>query len=144
MNKNCYMCFNTLSVTLTGYNVLILEVPEIELENCTQFQLRIVQDIPIGIDSDTIVAIATGDCSSYTIIEPCCANNVYADQIRKFGFYLVRFGIDTNCFILAGGWRLCRTAHNFSYAPPPPPPPESTARKTATKQTKKVEVKKDE
>jgi len=132
MNNNiCYRCFNTLSVTLSG-TVLTLEIPDIELTNCTQFQIKIAQAIPAGITADTTVSIKTTSGSAYQLLNPCCANRVYADQIRRNAFYFVRFGSDTNRYILAGGWRLCRTAHIFD------------APVVVAKTTKKVEVKANE
>ena len=105
------------------------------LTNCTQFQIRIAQDIPAGITADMLVAIKSGTQTAYTLLNPCCPNNVYADQIRKNAFYFVRFGSDTGNYILAGGWRLCRTAHIFDA-----PVVEVVAKTT----TKKVEVKANE
>ena len=137
MNNNiCYRCFNTLSVTLSG-TVLTLEIPDIELTNCTQFQIRICQAIPSGITADTTVSIKTTSGSAFPLLNPCCANRVYADQIRRCAFYFVRFGSDTNRYILAGGWRLCRTAHIFDA-------PVVVEPVVVAKTTKKTEVVKDE
>ena len=137
MNEYCIRCFNTLSVTLVG-TVLTLEIPDIALTNCTQFQIRIAQAIPAGITADTTVSIKTTTGVAFPLLNPCCANNVYADQIRRYGFYLVRFGSDTGNYIYAGGWRLCRTAHIFDVAPVIVP---VTVAKTTTK---KAEVKTNE
>lgn len=112
MNNYCYRCLNTLSITLSG-SVLTLEIPDIELTNCTQFQINIAQVIPTGITADTTVSIKTTTGTAYQLLSPCCANRVYADQIRRRAFYFVRFGSDTGRYILAGGWRLCKTAHIF-------------------------------
>jgi hypothetical protein len=127
-----------LSVVLVS-GVLILEIPDIALTNCTQFQIRIAQAIPAGITADTTVSIRTTSGLPFPLLNPCCANNVYADQIRRCGFYFVRFGSDTGNFILAGGWRLCRTSHVFDVVIP-----VILSSTTTTKSTKKVEVKKDE
>jgi len=141
MNEYCYKCFNTTSVAIVG-GVLVLTIPEIELKNCTELQIRIAQDIPAGITADMLVAIKSGDNLAYTILNPCCPNYVYADQIRKCAFYFVRFGTDTECFVLKGGWRLCRTAHIF--VTPVIPTEEVAIAKTTKTITKKAEVKKDE
>ncbi len=140
-NKICYKCFNTLSVTLSG-SVLTLEIPDIALTNCTQFQIKIAQAIPAGITADTTVSIKTTSGSAFPLLNPCCANNVYADQIRRYAFYFVRFGSDTGNYILAGGWRLCRTAHIF--VTPVIPTEEVAIAKTTKTTTKKVEVKANE
>lgn len=137
MNETCYKCFNTTNVAIVG-GVLVLSIPQIELTNCTEFQIKIAQDIPAGITADMLVAIKSGTQTAYTILNPYCPNYVYADQIRKCAFYFVRFGTDTECFVIRGGWRLCRTAHIFVTPVTTPEVP------VLAKTTKKVEVKKDE
>lgn len=117
--NNCSNFVKTTDVAVVGGN-LVLTIPSMSLCNCKNLCLMIAQTIPNTITTNTkvVIQIGTGGIS-YSIITPCCANNLYADQLNFGKTYSFKFGTDTLFFIYKGGWRLCKTAHIFNCIPLP-------------------------
>lgn len=117
---SCNACKNfakTTAVALVG-NTLVLTIPNTSLCNCSTKCIMIAQPIPSTVTANTNVAISINGVT-YTAITPCCANNLYADQITSYKVYSFKFATDTLCFIYKGGWRLCPTKHIFNCIPLP-------------------------
>lgn len=118
LNCQCNRCANfvaTTAVALSG-NVLTLTIPSTALCNGTVKCIKIAQSIPAGVTANTQVKIAVGS-TAYNVVTPCNVNFLYADQIKANNVYCFRFGTDSQTFIYRGGWRLCKTAHQFNCIP---------------------------
>ena len=115
LSCNCNNCQNfvkTTSVAIVN-NTLQLTIPDRVLRNCECLCINVAQNIPSNITSGMPIKIVVNG-TIYNVVTSCCCNFIYADQIRTGKTYCFKFGIDTNTFIHKGGWRLCRTAHDFT------------------------------
>lgn len=117
--NNCNNFVSTTSVTFVN-NVLSLVIPATSLCNGKTRCIRIAQAIPTTINSNTTVVITVG-AVSYSVITPCIGNFLYADQLSRClnRIYCFKFATDTLRFIYTGGWRLCKTSHQFNCIPLP-------------------------
>lgn len=112
--NNCKNFVNTTAVTLSG-DSLILTIPSSALCNGSCKCIHISQAIPTTITANTVVRIQVG-ATFYPVIKPC-GSLLYADQIRTNRTYCFKFASDSLLFTYRGGWRLCKTAHQFNCVP---------------------------
>ena len=142
--NNCCKCRCKHFVESTSIkfeeSLLEIEIPNRELCNKNVLCIKLAQPIPEGATSETAVVIVVDGVKYNTVNE--CSNFIYADQVKSGLTYSFRFGSDTTHFLYCGGYRLCRTRHNFNCIEPQAPE-EAMVMKVSKPKTKKAEVKND-
>ena len=137
--QNCQNFVKTTEVKGTA-DRLDLIIPARALCNNTTLCICIAQPIPADVTIDTPVFIVVGD-AEYPVVTPCL-NLIYADQVQPGRMYCFKFAVDTLGFIYKGGWRLCRTKHQFTCIPiASTPVKKSTIKKTP--KSKAEDIKED-
>lgn len=88
----------TTSVTVSS-DFLILTIPALSYVNGWNYLLKIGQEIP---SSTLPVVIQIGE-TQYPFRQKG-GNNVYANQLKQRGSYIIRAAADTKQFVLIHGW----------------------------------------
>lgn len=113
---NCSRCNGLVVSSSLVYdgNNLIVNIPNGNYLNNSTVCIFIAQDIPSGVNENTIVVIQVAGNSTLYQMRTRCGHNVYGDQICSKRVYCTNVATDTSTFIYIGCRKLRCTNHLFS------------------------------
>ena len=73
-------------------NSLVIEIPEIKMDNLEEFGLIICQNIPVDCDENYKVIVKKS--KDFIYLMSLSGNYVRADQIKTRTYYPIKYGVD--------------------------------------------------